>query len=182
MISSSYPVAPTAVPDYAEAVEAWRVWRVGLNGGHVVLESLFAAATWVPGVPLRATCAAGHRSRWRPWHIHLNDHRAPQTDCTCGIYAVRNEETAHEYLDTRRFVARGDRVIGRVALWGDVVEGELGWRASAAYPVELLVPVTATERGVLGRRAYLDEILLGLEAYGVPVQLVPARPVCGIFA
>jgi hypothetical protein len=55
-----------------------------------------------------------------------------------------------------------------------VVVCENGWRASRAYPVELLVPVPVAEGGRLRRRGYLDEIALGLEAYGVPVDFAPA--------
>jgi hypothetical protein len=63
-------------------------------------------------------------------------------------------------------------VIGRVALWGDVVEGPAGWRASHAYPTELFVPSAAAGRSGLRHRAYVDEIIQALEAYEVPVDLV----------
>jgi hypothetical protein len=69
-------------------------------------------------------------------------------------------------------LCRDDRVIGRVALWGDVVEGPFGWRASHAYPVELFVPVPLLAGIGLRRRAYIDDTLLALEAYRVPVELV----------
>jgi hypothetical protein len=69
-------------------------------------------------------------------------------------------------------LCRDDRVIGRVALWGDVVEGSAGWRASHAYPTELFVPSGAAGRSGLRRRAYVDEIMQALEVYGVPVDLV----------
>ena len=55
------------IPDYVEPVEAWRVWRVGMREGRVVLMSLFAGTVWEPAVPLAATCTQGHRPRWRPW-------------------------------------------------------------------------------------------------------------------
>jgi hypothetical protein len=167
--------AASAVPDYAAPLEAWRVWRVGLRDGEFVLESLFAGATWLPNVPLRATCAAGHRSRLLPWRIERNSHRAPELHCTCGIYGVSSEGAAREYLEARRFITRDDRVLGRVALWGDVVEATAGWRASTAYPLELLVPFTTTER-----RGYHDDLLTGLGAYGVPVQRIPARTAVGV--
>jgi hypothetical protein len=50
------------IPDYAEPVEAWRVWRVSMRGGRVVLQSLFAGVVWEPAVPLVASCTGGHRS------------------------------------------------------------------------------------------------------------------------
>jgi hypothetical protein len=72
----------------------------------------------------------------------------------------------------------GDRVIGRVALWGEVVEGEFGWRASRAYPLELLIPGRA---GGYRRGAYLDEIAVELEAYRVPIDFVGSRLTANLF-
>jgi len=169
-----------AIPDYVSPVEAWRVWKVGVRNAQIVLESLFAQATWEPGVPLAAICVTGHRSRWRPWRVQLNDHPAPDFGCTCGIYGVATSAAAQEYLSAHRFASRGDRVFGRVALWGDVVESEVGWRASYAYPLEIFVPVAVAERGGLRRRAYLEEIAFGLESYRVPVDFVAAQPGLGV--
>ena len=162
----------TPIPDYVEPLEAWRVWRVAMREGQVVLQSLFAGAVWEPGVPLIASCTGGHRSRWRPWRKTPNDHAAPDLDCHCGIYGVQSVAAARSYLETPPLLCRDDRVIGRVALWGEVVEGPLGWRASHAYPAELFVPVPLLAGIGLRRRAYVDEILLALEAYRVPVDLV----------
>ena len=160
------------IPDYIEPVEAWRVWRVAMRDRRVVLQSLFAAAVWEPAVPLVASCTGGHRSRWAPWRKTPNDHAAPDLDCRCGIYGVQSVAAARSYLETPPLLCRDDRVIGRVALWGDVVEGPFGWRASRAYPVELFVPSPVVARSALRRRAYVDEILTALEAYRVPVDLV----------
>ena len=55
------------IPDFVEPVEAWRVWRVSMRQGRVVLQSLFAGSVWEPVVPLVASCTGGHRSRWAPW-------------------------------------------------------------------------------------------------------------------
>jgi hypothetical protein len=57
-----------------------------------------------------------------------------------------------------------------VALWGDVVESESGWRAERAYPLELFVPAATTLRGGHRHCAYVDEIVLALSAYRVPVE------------
>ena len=160
------------IPDYAEPVEAWRVWRVAMRDRHVVLQSLFAGAVWEPHVPLAATCTGGHRSRWTPWRRTPNHHAAPELDCCCGIYGVQSVTAARSYLELPPLLFRDDRVIGRVALWGAVVEGPSGWRASHAYPIELFVPAPVVAHRGLRQRAYLNEILFALEAYRVPVDLV----------
>ena len=162
----------TAVPDYIEPVIAWRAWRISGRGERVLLESLFVDTVWLPGQPFDATCKSGRRSRWRPWRIELNDHAAPDFECTCGIYAVASPEAAAKYITDPYALGRVDRVLGRVAMWGDVVEGTSGWRASHGYPVELWVPARTADGRGLRRRAYLDEIAAGLEAYNVPVDIV----------
>jgi hypothetical protein len=69
------------------------------------------------------------------------------------------------------------RVAGRVSLWGLVVEGDGGWRASHAYPATIDVP-TFRPRSLrparrLARPALpVEEIALGLTDYGVPVEIV----------
>lgn len=160
------------IPDYVEPVEAWRVWRVSMREGRVVLMSLFAGTVWEPGVPLAATCTRGHRPRWRPWRIEPNDHGPPDLDCRCGIYGVSSVAAARAYLESPALLCRDERVIGRVALWGSVVEGQRGWRGELAYPIELFVPAAAVVQSDFWRRTYADEILLALEAYRVPVDLV----------
>jgi hypothetical protein len=162
---------PGPIPDYVEPVEAWRVWRIVMREGPVVLQSLFAGAIWEPGVPLVASCTATHRSRWMPWRKTPYEHAAPDLDCCCGIYGVDSVAAARSYLETPPLRYRDDRVVGRVAMWGDVVEGPSGWRASHAYPIELFVPEPMVTGGGIGRRAYVEELLLALEAYRVPVDL-----------
>ena len=44
------------------------------------------------------------------------------------------------------------RVLGRVSLWGDVVECAWGWRASFAYPAQIYVP-DRVSRGGMSRNA-----------------------------
>lgn len=160
------------IPDLVEPLEAWRVWRVGMLQGRVVLKSLFVGAVWEPAIPLAATCSQRHRPRLRPWRLEPSGHAPPEMSCRCGIYGVQSVIAARSYLERPDLLCRGERVIGRVALWGNVVEGELGWRASRAYPIELFVPAPAVVRSGLRRRAYMDEILQSLEEYMVPVDVV----------
>ena len=130
-----------------------------------------------PGVPdavaageraLEAACDARRREPLRPWRVRPPDHAAPDVSCCCGVHAVSLPADLAAYVPSvagRRIV---HRVVGRVALWGDVVEGSRGWRASRAYPAKLWVP----EVHVNGRRvAGLEAMALDLAGYGVPVQI-----------
>jgi len=161
------------IPDYAEPLEAWRVWRVARRGDDVVLQSLFAGAVWEPEIPFVASCTEGHRPRWAPWRKRPSEHPVPELECRCGIYGVQSVAAARLFLELPPLRCRDDRVIGRVALWGDVVEGPTGWRASHAYPLELFVPSPRVGHRGLRQRAHVDEILFALEAYRVPVDFVP---------
>ena len=165
------------VPDFVEPLEAWRVWRVCEREGHLVLQSAFADAPWKPGVPLCATCAKRHRSVLRPWRMDTSHHVAPDIDCSCGIYGVRSLAAARWYLESQAVLGPAERVIGRVALWGDVVVSEGGWRASFAYPIELFVPVPMLmPRGLWRRtRLALEETVLALERYHVPVDVFETK-------
>jgi hypothetical protein len=54
-----------------------------------------------------------------------------------------------------------------VALWGEVVEGERGWRASHAYPTRIYVPLRAGSD-----HQEVNDIALDLAVYGVPVEVL----------
>src|SRR5262249_15273706 len=118
--------------------------------------------------------------RWRPqllrpWRRRPPDHDPPWRLCTCGLYAVDRLERALVYLDRAAYGPEPlrnrlfCRVLGRVALWGSVLECEHGWRGSYAYPERLFVPATDPDgEAVPG----VQEIALALTDYGVPVELV----------
>jgi hypothetical protein len=138
-------------PDAIEPVVGWRAWRVARVGGRLVLLSAVYDEIWEPGRELAASC---HKGR---------DHTAPDPQCTCGIYAAQEVIEASRHRVGRNDPGVLDRVLGEVALWGRVVEGERGWRAAYAYPVRLWVRP--------GPDA--EEILAGLAAYRVPGMLEP---------
>jgi hypothetical protein len=56
-------------------------------------------------------------------------HEAPHLGCTCGLHGT------HEPDVLRR--TRCPAVLGRVALWGRVIEHEWGFRARYGYPQRL---------------------------------------------
>jgi hypothetical protein len=57
-------------------------------------------------------------------------HRSPEPGCTCGIHAA---------VDPARLArsGRATAVVGRVAMWGRVIEHAKGYRAEFAYPSRL---------------------------------------------
>ena len=135
----------------SEPVVGWKIWRVEHSDERTRLRSVLYGSLWPPGRPAVADCKKLLRSR----------HEAPEPLCECGIHAAKS------LADWRHYLAVGDdRVFGRALLWGDRLEGELGWRATHAYPLDLHVPATL-ERP--------EEIAAGLAVYGVPIEVVGAQ-------
>lgn len=151
-------------PDFVEPITAWRVWRVVEQAGELLLASVVKRTVWRPGEPLVAECL-DHRP-FVDWVRRRPVHEAPQERCECGIYAA-TLDYASRYLNDALPDAL-TRVVGRVALWGTVVECEHGYRASHAYPVELFVPADPARGWKLDLRA----IVAGLRRYGVPTELL----------
>jgi hypothetical protein len=63
--------------------------------------------------------------------LHEPAHQPPVDDCECGIYSFRDLASLHQQYDTSL------DVVAVIALEGQVVEGERGWRAQAARVVAL---------------------------------------------
>ena len=103
----------------------WRAWTVIETKDGVRLGSVIYDTVWQPTEQAIAVC---HCDR---------SHDAPAIACTCGFHAARDPVDALTYLHGRDEPHTVSRVLGRVLLWGTVVEHEHGWRASHALPLEL---------------------------------------------
>jgi hypothetical protein len=162
-------------PDYVEPIVAWRAWLVVDDEGEIRLSSVVHGDVWVPRCELVANCQRSFLCFPRVWRKKPSEHRAPTEACACGIYGVRDAEHAAGYLisDLWRYEPLRwsllHRAIGRVFLWGSVVECEKGWRASRAYPERIYLP-TGSESGET--LPQLGDLAAALSAYGVPVKLI----------
>ena len=133
-----------------EPVVGWKIWRVEHDDDRTRLRSVLYGSLWVPGRPAVADCKKPFRFR----------HEAPDPLCDCGIHAGKSLAAWQHYLNV------GDnRVFGRALLLGARVEGTVGWRAAAAYPLEVYVPAELDDA---------EAIAEGLAVYGVPVEIVGA--------
>lgn len=167
------PCDSDRAPDAIEPVQGWRVWDVVSLDGAMRLCSLAFWSIWLPGRETEATC------RRALVDAAIPPHDAPAPGCSCGIYATRTARSALDY--SRQMSRRTDtlhRVAGRVALWGTVVEGSEGWRASRGYPVSIYVPAGQARRGLGGRRLGGglpgETVAMGVADYGVPVEVLDA--------
>jgi hypothetical protein len=159
------------VPDAVDPVVGWRCWRIADGPDGLALVSAHHPLRWAPGWAAEATCEAPHTP--------------PEAGCACGIHAAREPGLAVSYLPPhikQTLLARQPEIlgydvvmaVGRVRLWGRVVEAEWGWRAALGYPAELYLPARVTHyRRRSGRVAILDAEALAAalaELYGVPVR------------
>ena len=107
-------------------VTAWRTWRVWSSPEGLSLHSVAAAPSlgeWFPGRPMEARC--GYREM-RPPACQCES--CPGNDNKCGIYAYREAPAT---------VTHAMGVVGRVALWGTVIEHSTGYRGQFAYPIDV---------------------------------------------
>jgi len=121
-----------SIPDYISPIIGYRVWK----WENTRLKSL-CGERWYAGQSLAARCRASTvvgTIVGRAEAVH-DAHEAPQTDCTCGVYASKSLEQ----LRTTGYERYG--ICGEVYLWGKVVEHERGWRAQLAYPKNLFLPL-----------------------------------------
>ena len=121
---------------YTEPIVGWRFWRLRRLETYGEERPLRLAAAgrfgipkfWEPRAATKAVCSSYHTA-----------HDAPWPSCRCGIYGLREQDVAERALLK---YARGDLerwALGRVLLWGRIVESDRGWRAEYAYPYDVAV-------------------------------------------
>lgn len=104
-----------------EPVLGWRAWRLERRVEGLRLLSLTRNDAWPAHEAMEAGCdVASHAI-------------APDLACSCGLYAARELAV----LARSGIGAHNAGVIGRVAMWGRVIEHESGLRSEKAYPSRL---------------------------------------------
>ncbi len=109
----------------------WRRWK--LDRGSGLLRSPWDSTPWLPKQAYEATC---NPRQTRHSYQHGKDvedgHECPHKDCSCGVYAFREPQL--EWLD---HALKNNEPYGLVAIWGIVIEHELGWRGQYGYPLKV---------------------------------------------
>jgi hypothetical protein len=145
------------------------MWHGVESADGVRLGSIFHQTVWPCDIALVASCERSrHRFRRRRT---VEGHLAPRLKCECGIYAAAPGPFAayfDEYIrGVSGFALRNRRlVVGRVSLWGTVIEHDDGWRASHAFPSDLYV--VRGGKGVIST----ERIVTDLANYRVPVSIL----------
>lgn len=140
-------------PDLIEPFVGWKGLLADSAGS---LYSPAVPTPWPARERLEAVCVSQLRKD------HVRDHTPPVKSCSCGIYAVKTFEDLKEHgynvWDEGAWRSRPEDpkvwVVVRVSLWGDVVEGGIGYRAQYAYPKKIYVPGDMLKLGALIRERY----------------------------
>jgi hypothetical protein len=121
-----------------EPILGWRIWHVDPGSGAVRLRSWTHSAVWPAGRRMEAQCRSLLSVVLPAW-----GHAAPRKGHSCGIYALRDRDPAeamlHEIGEAGPASSRLPAALGRVSLWGRVMENTGGWRAQFAYPYDLVL-------------------------------------------
>ena len=101
-----------------EPILAWRAWALTVHGDDLALEPMAGRGkAWPARKVMRSRCR------------HAGLHTSPKPGCSCGLHGTHGLEILRK--------TRTPAVLGRVALWGRVIEHELGFRAALGYPQRL---------------------------------------------
>lgn len=154
-VSINHPEPELELSFDTEPIIGWRVWTIRLyeRRGGIIEHHLHALNSggghWRPGQRMEAECRHGI-------------HDAPWPSCQCGLWAVRDRETAEQQQTWGATPSvSGWTCVGKVAMWGRVLEFERGYRAQYAYPQELIF--------------YVDDGTVAKEVgrlYGIPVKTI----------
>jgi hypothetical protein len=116
-------------PRTVEPIVGWRVWNLSDGpDGPVLRPAVSGTEAWPYLHPIEARCSVP-----RMLTRGLTRHEAPDLQCRCGIYAG----CSLAVVARSRPAWPPAPVIGRVALWGRIIEHEGGWRGRFAYPDRL---------------------------------------------
>lgn len=122
------------VPDLVFVITAYRAWRVRSVQGNARLFALGLDVLWEPRQKAEAECRrlpSLPKPGFSSAEAKLSQHEAPSFCCHCGFWGFKSVENLLLALPFQ------PDVIGKVSLWGRVVETENGYRAQYAYPEEV---------------------------------------------
>jgi hypothetical protein len=115
-----------------DPIVGWRIWRVRGDRLHAVVWG----TPWLPRIRFEASCEDRPSPFWQPYGERAA-HAAPESACECGVYAFKSRPDAE--LLAREKVDHDVIALGRVSLWGHVLETEYGYRGEFAYPYDLVL-------------------------------------------
>lgn len=160
------------VPSHVSPIVGWRIWNCSQGKLYSPLISVYEWP-WLEAA----------QSRCHDAYIWFREeHGAPESNCRCGLYALKEPVSllgvdldGSTPFESKLTKDTHGYVIGRVALWGSVVEHEDGFRAQYGYPLELYLPANKLETlGVELAQNYQVPVR-DLKELDVPLEAVDAN-------
>ena len=111
---------PGELPLSLEPIKGWRTWHLRRYGSRLRLVSITRPVVWPPLESMRSECASCRT-------------KGPGVSCSCGLYAA----STFEHLRASGLFFPTTSVVGVIAMWGRVVEHEMGARSRLAYPARM---------------------------------------------
>lgn len=153
-------IEPAGGETSIEPILGWRVWHVDPGAGQPRLCSWSQSAEWPARRRMEAGCRALLGLRWR-----ARGHGAPRAGHRCGIYAFHERRDAEALLrelgPVGAAAGRLPAAIGRVSLWGRVIENTGGWRGEFAYPYDVVLFGADASLAAELRSRYAVDVSLG---------------------
>lgn len=125
-------------PDEIEPRHAWRVFWALQPRNHYT-ETSPMNEIWLPNRDSWELQSLNHGMRWSKTNIATctTGHEAPDANCMCGLWSTKDLTTLQRCVggatsDKRRVIC-----LGKVRIWGKVIEHEHGYRSSHADIQEL---------------------------------------------
>lgn len=154
---------------FIEPFVAWRAWAVYADdvSGKFQLRSITYKSVWPVGEPIVATCG----TTWDSGGYKSDPHPCPDPGHSCGIYAVKKEDVAKQWMNSGYYVSKPElRCVGEVKLWGKVYRYTEGYLAEFAYPLRLFLDPMAPESFPVDSREAAHELRRTYK--GVEVRLM----------
>lgn len=145
-----------------EPIIAYRTWDI--NYGK--LNAVGVRTSWEPMRRMIALCQRENYT-WPDREAPRHGLRSAPVDwCECGVYGFKDLGLVVDHLVEIPPFMYSNRIAGRVALWGRVIECEKGYRAEHAYPQTLYY--TSDNEGLVRRISQV----YGVDAVPMPDELV----------
>lgn len=137
-------------------IVGWRFWKVQLPGLRQLYSSFYNKPVVIEDVPLALRSVAVDY-----FYRAGENHAVPGPDegARYGFYAFKDAVSLVGYYSGNGKAHKTMYAIGEIALWGTVVEGELGYRGEycRVHRLETMVVSSKPDRRGASRVVYLDE-------------------------
>lgn len=136
-----------------EIVYGYRVWAMNEHTGRLEAIGIgrkFSNIGWPTWQEIEQCRGLAKAECNRYSHLKNKRRPIPDENCSCGYHATK---TIPDYGDLAHLAANNDDnyVLGKIAMWGRIIEHDEGYRAEFAYPQVLYYPFHSNPNNIKSR-------------------------------